>query len=119
MDVSGFLGLVLDFVGFGLRFGVEVNEYFVADFGMRFDVQFDVRFDVRFDVVGGLIGSDGLICSIGSIVRQFPYSPLDPSFQMGDWSGRYSGYQTRWWNVLWAGDRCLRCSRHFRVIDFV
>lgn len=107
MDVSGFLGLVLDFVGLGLRFGVEVNEYFVADFGTR-----------RFDVVGGLIGSDGLYCSIGSVVRQFPCSPLDPLFQMGDRSCRYSGYQTPWWNARWAGDRCLRhCVRDFCVRD--
>lgn len=102
MDVSGFFELVLDFVGFGLRFGVEVKEYCVADLGMRVDV------------VGGLIGSGGLYCSIGSVVRQFPCSPLDPSFQMGDWSERYSGYRTRWWNVRWAGDRCLR---HLRVRD--
>lgn len=102
MDVSGFLDLVLGFVGVGLCFGVEVGEYFVGDFG------------VWIDVVGGLIGSDGLNCSIGSVVRQFPCSPLDPSFQMGDWSERYSGYRTRWWNVRWAGDRCLR---HLRVRD--
>ena len=103
MDVSGFFGLVfglvLDFVGFGfgfgLRFGVEVNEYCVADLGMRFDV------------VGGLIGSVGLYCSIGSVVQQFPCNPLDPSFRREDSSWRYSGYQTRCWNVRWAGDRCL------------
>lgn len=103
MDVSGFFELVLDFVGFGLRFGVEVKEYCVADFGMRVDV------------VGGLIGSGGLYCSIGSVVRQFPCNPLDPSFRREDRSWRYSGYQTRCWNVRWAGDRCLR---HFRVRVF-